>query len=68
MAVLRGDPSDGLPGVPGIGEKTGAALVHRGEGVSPGPDRVVLPGESYRVTRPSAPSRSLRTSKLTTSV
>jgi len=29
MAVLRGDPSDGLPGVPGIGEKTAAALVHR---------------------------------------
>jgi 5'-3' exonuclease len=29
MAVLRGDPSDGLPGVPGIGEKTAAALVTR---------------------------------------
>ncbi|MFC4615554.1 5'-3' exonuclease H3TH domain-containing protein [Cellulomonas algicola] len=29
MAVLRGDPSDGLPGVPGIGEKTAATLVHR---------------------------------------
>jgi 5'-3' exonuclease len=29
MAVLRGDPSDGLPGVPGIGEKTAAALVAR---------------------------------------
>jgi len=29
MAVLRGDPSDGLPGVPGIGEKTAAALLHR---------------------------------------
>ncbi|WP_370893160.1 5'-3' exonuclease H3TH domain-containing protein [Janibacter sp. GXQ6167] len=27
MAVLRGDPSDGLPGVPGIGEKTAAALL-----------------------------------------
>lgn len=27
LAVLRGDPSDGLPGVPGIGEKTGAALL-----------------------------------------
>ncbi|MDQ1731335.1 MAG: hypothetical protein QOK10_1494 [Pseudonocardiales bacterium] len=27
FAVLRGDPSDGLPGVPGIGEKTAAIAV-----------------------------------------
>jgi 5'-3' exonuclease len=27
MAVLRGDPSDGLPGVAGIGEKTAARLL-----------------------------------------
>ena len=26
-ALLRGDPSDGLPGVPGVGDKTAAALV-----------------------------------------
>ncbi|MGW5126114.1 5'-3' exonuclease [Streptomyces sp. NPDC004069] len=27
LALLRGDPSDGLPGVPGIGEKTAARLL-----------------------------------------
>ena len=29
VAILRGDPSDGLPGVPGIGEKTATGLVAR---------------------------------------
>lgn len=29
FAVLRGDPSDGLPGVPGIGEKSAAQLIVR---------------------------------------
>jgi 5'-3' exonuclease len=29
FAILRGDPSDGLPGVAGVGEKTAAALVTR---------------------------------------
>ena len=28
MAALRGDPSDGLPGIPGIGDKTASALVN----------------------------------------
>lgn len=29
FATLRGDPSDGLPGVPGVGDKTAARLVTR---------------------------------------
>jgi 5'-3' exonuclease len=29
FATLRGDPSDGLPGVPGVGDKTAATLVSR---------------------------------------
>ena len=27
LALLRGDPSDGLPGVPGVGEKTASAML-----------------------------------------
>jgi 5'-3' exonuclease len=34
LALLRGDPSDGLPGVPGVGEKTAAALVTRFGGLA----------------------------------
>ena len=29
FALLRGDPSDGLPGVPGVGDKTAATLISR---------------------------------------
>jgi 5'-3' exonuclease len=29
FAILRGDPSDGLPGIPGIGDKTAAQMVTR---------------------------------------
>jgi 5'-3' exonuclease len=33
FATLRGDPSDGLPGVPGVGDKTAAALISRHGGI-----------------------------------
>jgi 5'-3' exonuclease len=35
MAVLRGDPSDGLPGVAGVGEKTAVGLLRRYGGLRP---------------------------------
>lgn len=34
MAVLRGDPSDGLPGVAGVGEKTAVGLLRRYGGLA----------------------------------
>jgi 5'-3' exonuclease len=34
LALLRGDPSDGLPGVPGIGEKTAATLLAQHESLA----------------------------------
>jgi 5'-3' exonuclease len=34
LATLRGDPSDGLPGVPGVGEKTAAGLLSKFAGLT----------------------------------
>ena len=61
LAVLRGDPSDGLPGVPGIGTKTAATLLGRfgdlaglraaaasgAPGLSPGQRRRLLDAADY---------------------
>ncbi|MFT4212994.1 MAG: 5'-3' exonuclease [Microbacterium sp.] len=60
FAVLRGDPSDGLPGVAGVGEKTAAALLtahgdlagiraaaERGEGMSAAVRTRVLAAADY---------------------
>jgi 5'-3' exonuclease len=61
LAALRGDPSDGLPGVPGIGEKTASGLLSRfgdlagiraaaldaGSDLSPGQRRKLLEASDY---------------------
>lgn len=68
FAVLRGDPSDGLPGVPGVGEKTAAALVSRfgtiesivaaaeagSDGFPPGAANKVLATRAYLAVAPDA--------------
>lgn len=66
FAALRGDPSDGLPGVPGVGEKTAASLLRRfgdlqglvaaaedpGSDLAPGPRRKVRDAEDYLLAAP----------------
>jgi hypothetical protein len=59
FALLRGDPGDGLPGVPGVGEKTAAALVTRYGGL-PAPRRArrsgLRPGSAWQAgDRPRLP-------------
>ena len=43
LALLRGDPSDGLPGVPGIGEKTAATLLAQHGSLAAHPGRCRRP-------------------------
>ncbi|MDX2377202.1 5'-3' exonuclease [Microbacterium sp. LRZ72] len=65
FATLRGDPSDGLPGVPGVGEKTAATLLaahgdirgilaaaEAGEGMSAGVRAKVLAAADYLAVAP----------------
>jgi 5'-3' exonuclease len=61
FAALRGDPSDGLPGVAGVGEKTAASLLRKygdlpgivaaaqdpASDMAPGPRRKVKDAEDY---------------------
>lgn len=51
FAVLRGDPSDGLPGVPGIGAKTAASLL----GAFGSLDDVLLAAQDPGTARPMTP-------------
>ncbi|MGH3371586.1 MAG: 5'-3' exonuclease [Nocardioidaceae bacterium] len=66
FAALRGDPSDGLPGVPGVGEKTAASLLRRfgdlpgivaaaedsASDMAPGPRRKIKDAASYLAVAP----------------
>jgi len=65
FAVLRGDPSDGLPGVAGIGEKSAAALLaahgdldgivaaaREGSGGTPGQRAKILAATDYLAVAP----------------
>ena len=57
FAAMRGDPSDGLPGVPGVGEKTAARLITRYGGVEQilaaldDPDAGFAPGPAHQAGR-----------------
>ncbi len=66
FATLRGDPSDGLPGVRGVGDKTAASLIgthgglaeiraaaRRGEGMSPAVRTRILDAAGYLDAAPA---------------
>jgi 5'-3' exonuclease len=66
FATMRGDTSDGLPGVPGVGEKTAATLLGRyddlagileaaadpSSGMAPGPRRKLAAAADYLAVAP----------------
>jgi 5'-3' exonuclease len=56
LAILRGDPSDGLPGVPGIGEKTAAGLIAD----HPDLDALLAAAAGGRLTPPRNAARTPR--------
>jgi 5'-3' exonuclease len=58
-AVLRGDPSDGLPGVPGVGEKTAATLIRSFGSV----DGILTALDCYAASIPAGPRAKLAASR-----
>jgi 5'-3' exonuclease/ribosomal protein S18 acetylase RimI-like enzyme len=59
FAVLRGDPSDGLPGVPGVGDKTAASLIRSFGSL----DGILTALEKYAASIPAGPRAKLSASR-----
>jgi 5'-3' exonuclease len=59
FAVLRGDPSDGLPGVPGVGDKTAASLIRSFGSVAGILDAL----DKYAASIPAGPRAKLAASR-----
>jgi 5'-3' exonuclease len=55
FAVLRGDPSDGLPGVPGVGDKTAASLIRSFGSI----DGILTALDKYAASIPAGPRAKL---------
>jgi 5'-3' exonuclease len=55
FAVLRGDPSDGLPGVPGVGDKTAASLIRSFGSL----DGILAALDKYAASIPAGPRAKL---------
>ena len=59
FAVLRGDPSDGLPGVRGVGDKTAAQLIRSFGSV----EGILAALDSYAASIPAGPRAKLAASR-----
>jgi 5'-3' exonuclease len=59
FAVLRGDPSDGLPGVPGVGDKTAASLIRSFGSL----DGILDALDKYAASIPAGPRAKLAASR-----
>ena len=59
FAVLRGDPSDGLPGVPGVGDKTAASLIRSFGSL----DGILTALDKYAASIPAGPRAKLSASR-----